>query len=374
LPDIFLYGTLRHLPLLEIVLGRLPAGAAPARLAGHEVRWVAGQHYPMILPVPGTVAEGVLLRGLSGEDMARLRFYEGGFAFDLREVTVQTGQGARPAQVFFPDDPAIAPGAPWRLEDWVARWGALSCHAAREVMDLRASLTAEEVATRFAMIRARAHSKVLAEAMTRPEAGTPGLSRAEVRQQAHRRPYVAHFAMEEADLSFRRFDGSMSPTVRRACLVATDASIVLPYDPGRDRVMLLEQFRAGPWLRADPRPWCLEPVAGRVDPGEGPEDTAHREALEEAGLTFSALHLASRSYPSPGCSSEFFHVYVGIADLPDSAAGHGGVAEEAEDIRLHLMSFDRMMELAEAQALNVGPLMLAAYWLSHHRERLRATA
>ncbi|MFP4275015.1 MAG: NUDIX domain-containing protein, partial [Paracoccaceae bacterium] len=217
-------------------------------------------------------------------------------------------------------------------------------------------------------------SRVLAETMPRPCVGTPGLGRDEVRQRAHRRPYVAHFAMEEAALSFRRFDGSMSPVVERTALVATDAALVLPYDPRRDRVMLLEQFRVGPWLRADPRPWCLEPVAGRVDPGETPEATAHREAREEAGLTFSTLHPVSRSYPSPGCSSEFFHIFVGLTDLPDATAGHGGLAEEAEDIRLHLFSFDQVMDLAERQALAVAPLLLAVYWLSRHRERLRATA
>ncbi len=56
----------------------------------------------------------------------------------------------------------------------------------------------------------------------------------------------------------------------------------------RDRVLLLEQMRAGPMLRGDANPWMLEPVAGMIDAGETPIRPALRECAEEAGLSLAA--------------------------------------------------------------------------------------
>ncbi len=97
-----------------------------------------------------------------------------------------------------------------------------------------------------------------------------------------RHPYTWFFGVEEADLRFRRFDGSLSPQVTRAAFISGDAVTVLPYDPVRDCVMLVEQFRFGPYARGDTNPWSLEPIAGRIDAGESPQTAARREAQEEA--------------------------------------------------------------------------------------------
>ena len=74
--------------------------------------------------------------------------------------------------------------------------------------------------------------------------------------------------------------------------------IVLPYDPVHDRVLLVEQFRAGPFARQEENPWCLEPIAGLIDQSKTPEEAGLRESHEEAGLTLSRLELVARSYPS----------------------------------------------------------------------------
>ena len=104
-----------------------------------------------------------------------------------------------------------------------------------------------------------------------------GLGRGDVQVADLTRAYADFFAVEEYHLSFRRFDGGHSPVVKRAAFVATDASILLPYDPRRDAVLVIEQFRAGPFARGDAAPWLLEPVAGRIDPGETPEGAARRD-------------------------------------------------------------------------------------------------
>jgi nudix-type nucleoside diphosphatase (YffH/AdpP family) len=189
---------------------------------------------------------------------------------------------------------------------------------------------------------------------------------------ARRLPYRGFFAMEEYDLSWRRFDGEMSATTERACFLSGDAVTVLPYDARRDRVLVVEQFRAGPLARGDGACWQIEAIAGRVDPFETPEEAARREAVEEAGLQLSELEFVSRYYPSPGAVSEYIYSYVAMTDLPDDAAGVFGVAEEVEDIRGHLLSFETLMALIASGEIDNAPLQLTALWLQRERLRLRS--
>ena len=188
---------------------------------------------------------------------------------------------------------------------------------------------------------------------------------------ALRQPYARFFALEEVDIGWRRFDGSMVPPVTRAAFVSGDAVTVLPYDPHRDRVLLIEQFRAGPHLRGDPQPWQLEAIAGRIDPGETPATAARREAVEEAGLDLGEMLFVAGYYPSPGAVTEYLHSYVALADLPDGVAGVFGLAGEHEDIRGHLIGFDRLMDLITTGEVANAPLILTAYWLARERSRLR---
>ncbi|MCI2398523.1 gamma-glutamylcyclotransferase [Aliiroseovarius subalbicans] len=369
--DLFFYGTLRHAPLLALVLGADAPAAQQATLPGHEVLWAEGECFPMIRKTTGATAQGVLVQGLDDAALARLNFYEGGFDYALEDVTVRLGGTDVVAQVYFPAPGLWTPGAPWSLEDWVRDWGAMTLHAADEVMSYFGQVPAEEVARRFSMIRTRAASRARAEASAAPTTLRSALGDGDVAVTDARRPYSNFFTLEEHDLSFRRFNGAMSASVNRAGFLGGDAVTVLPYDPVRDRVLVIEQFRVGPHLRGDPHPWVLEPIAGRIDAGESPQDAARREGLEEAGLEMQALEHIADYYPSPGAVSEFLYSYVGLADLPDSAAGLGGVDHEQEDIRSHVISFDRLMELVTSGEAGCGPLVLSALWLGQNRDRLR---
>jgi len=127
----------------------------------------------------------------------------------------------------------------------------------------------------------------------------------------------------------------------------------------------------GPLGRGDPEVWHLEPIAGRIDPGEDAETAALREAVEEAGLHINQLETVARGYPSPGDSTGYYHIFVGVTDLPDDAAGLGGLEDEAEDICARLIPFNDFIGMAEDMAIANTPLALLAYWLAHHRSRLR---
>lgn len=372
--DLFFYGTLRHVPLLETVLGH-ESGAVltPAVLPGHAAYWAAGQGFPFITQEDGAECPGLLAQGLSAQDLARLDYYEGGYGYALRAVQVRLGGQMQPAQAWFAPADRFTRGARFDLEEWTARRATLNTRAAAEVMSFYGRLSAAEVGRLYPMIEMRQASRLMGEAEPVPDAPS-GLTRDDVELLERSQPYTDYFAVEAQRLRFRQFDGEMGPEVNFAAFKATDAALVLPYDPVRDRVMLLEQFRMGPQVRGDRVPWQMEPIAGRVDAGETPEQTAYREAVEEAGLHLRDLRPILRGYPSPGCSNEYFHIFLGLADLPDRAAGVGGLDVESENIRSHVISFDDAMAMFARGELRVVPLVTALLWLAQHRDHLRAGA
>ncbi len=367
---LFLYGTLCHAPLREVVLG-LGHVVREARWAGHRVHWAAGADYPVIVAAEaGDHAAGLLVEGLDAEARARADLFELGFGYVLRPVTVEiAGGGEVHAQVYLPTDP-VAPGEPWDLDRWAGIYGEIWVAAAREALERGGDGAA--LARRWPTMKMRAASRIRAAIPGPGHVVRADLTVArDVEVLRERHPYTEYFALADHDLRFRRFDGTMSAPVRRAGFVGGDAATVLPYDPALDAVLVVEQFRAGPFLRGDPRPWTLEPIAGRIDPGESVETTLRREAEEEAGLKLGPLHHVADFYPSPGAVTEFVFAYVAEADLSGRGGEVGGVDHEDEDIHSHVVPFDILMNLVVSGEAGTGPLVLSAFWLAMHRDRLR---
>ena len=177
--------------------------------------------------------------------------------------------------------------------------------------------------------------------------------------------------MREDDLTFPTFAGARSPLVRRAAFMGGDAVTVLPYDPITDSVQMVRQFRYGAFVRADPDPWTLEPVAGRIDAGETPEQAARREVHEETGLTVNQLHKVSAYYPSPAAYSEFLFTFVATADLSGVDGRVAGLDGEAEDIMSHVVPLDKALWMIESGAVDTGPLVISLLWLQANKTRFQ---
>lgn len=363
---LFIFGTLCHGPLLEAVIGKTEhLTTDTATLPDFEVSQVLEGPFPTISACSGQKADGLLVNGLTPDDFERLEFYEAAFNYQLETVTLDDGQRA---VAYFPEPGIWTHSGPWSLDDWASDWGALSIVAAQEVMSYFGQRSPAEVGAMFPMIRARAGSYLNAQ---RSQHGHGTLA-GQVDVANQRRAYANYFALDEYRLRHEKFDGTLSDEVLRAVFLAPDAALVLPYDPHRDTVLVVEQMRMGPLARGDQHLWQLEPIAGRLDPGEKPQTAARREALEEAGLSLRELETVAEAYCSPGNSSEFFYIYVGLADLPDTVIGTGGLEVEDEDIRSHVLDFERLLEMCETMQIANAPLVMTTYWLSHHRERLRA--
>lgn len=231
----------------------------------------------------------------------------------------------------------------------------------------------EDVAARMPMIETRAQSVLNARARVTPQVLRKGLTAADVVLDGQTRSYSEFFELDDLTLRYRQFSGQMSAPVNRAAFVAADAVIVLPYDPVRDRVLLIEQFRVALYRAGDKTPWSLEAIAGRIDPYETAEQAARRETQEEARVALGALHKIAGYYPSTGANTEYLTSYIGIADLPDEAAGLGGLEGEAEDIRSLIIPFETLMSAVASGEIENAPLLLSAYWLAARRDELRVT-
>lgn len=95
--------------------------------------------------------------------------------------------------------------------------------------------------------------------------------------------YRGFFSLDLYRFRHRLFNGGMSGEVTREIFERGHAAVLLPFDPVRDEVVLVEQIRIAAYDTSE-SPWLLEMVAGMIEAGETVEDVARREALEEAGL------------------------------------------------------------------------------------------
>ncbi|KAA0012601.1 NUDIX domain-containing protein [Billgrantia pellis] len=178
------------------------------------------------------------------------------------------------------------------------------------------------------------------------------------------------FRLDEVRLRHRRFEGGWSGEVVREVHHRHDAVGVLLYDPERDAVVLVEQIRAG--ALADPvSPWKLEIVAGLVETGEDAAAVARREAREEANCDVNELIELHTYYPSPGACDERVTLFCALVDCGGLGGVHG-LEEEHEDIRVHVLPFNRAWELLKAGRLDNAMCLIAFYWLAAERASLRA--
>ena len=144
--NIFLYGTLCDLELLQICLGRSldEINKQPARLDNYCVFWVKGRNFPVIKFVEGASAQGLVLFDLSSDDLNRLNFYEGSFNYELRNASIyiknkqlSDNTNMVEAQVYFNTDEEIEVGDQWSLNKWQTEFGDMSRRIATEFMQLQ---------------------------------------------------------------------------------------------------------------------------------------------------------------------------------------------------------------------------------------------
>ena len=192
--------------------------------------------------------------------------------------------------------------------------------------------------------------------------------------ETDQRVWDGRFPLEVVQFRHRRFDGALSGVKTWEIWRRGRAAAVLPYDPVADAVVLIEQFRL-PALAAGLDPVLIELPAGLCDDGEAPEATARREMAEEMGLTVGELRHVGGFLRTPGGSDELCDLYVGRVAAPpadaDGVAGHAGMVEEHEDIRVRVWPVAQAIEAVLAGRVPNSVAAIGLLWLAGRRDALR---
>lgn len=177
--------------------------------------------------------------------------------------------------------------------------------------------------------------------------------------------------VERFTLTHRRHDGAWSQPVQRELYCIGEAAHILIWDPALDAVLLVEQFRPAGLAWNEPT-WLVEGVAGMIDDGETPEQTARREALEEAGCRIIELYKVAVIFSSPGSVGERTHLFCATADLSDAHGNFHGLSEEHEDIRTLVVSLEDALEAVDEGRVQDVKTMALLQWLARNRNRVAA--
>ncbi len=184
--------------------------------------------------------------------------------------------------------------------------------------------------------------------------------------------YQGFFKLDEYQLKHKLFSNKISNEFTREVFERGDAVVVMLYDPAQDKLLLLEQFRAGA-LRTEETPWLLEFVAGMFDDNESPTDVAIRETKEEANIALSSNNIKPimKYLSSPGAMSECIHLYWAKFDSNKVSSGSiYGLDDENEDILLHLISrLDALALLNEGKICNAATI-IGLQWLAMNYQTL----
>lgn len=178
-----------------------------------------------------------------------------------------------------------------------------------------------------------------------------------------------YFRMDRLRLRHRQFAGGWGPEISREIFERGHAAALLPWDPIRDEVVLIEQFRVGA-MTAGADPWLTEIVAGIIEHGESAEDVVRRETVEEAGCAVTEVEPVMDLFTTPGGSSERIAIFIGRVDAKGVGGIHG-LADEGEDIRVFPEPLDDALRRMTTGGINNMTAVVALQWLALNREALR---
>jgi len=181
--------------------------------------------------------------------------------------------------------------------------------------------------------------------------------------------YSGFFKLTGIQLQHDLFAGGQSQVLTRELLDRGQAAAVLPYDPERDEVVLIEQFRIGAG-EDETGPWVMEVIAGYQEPGESAEDMVHREAYEEAGCRLTELLSMYKYYSSPGGSNEQIQVFLGRTES-SGVNGIHGLDEEGEDIKVHVISSQQAFDWLDSGKIDSAAPIIALQWFRLNHQRIR---
>ena len=172
--------------------------------------------------------------------------------------------------------------------------------------------------------------------------------------------YDGFFKMNEISLKYKKYDGNWSNEIKRELFGGAQVSAVLPYDPIKKKIVLIQQFRPGT-ISKNTNNYLNEIVAGIIDPGESPEIAAKRECLEETGYKIKKLTPIQGYFPAPGSSESFYHLFLGEVDSKNGKKIMG-LYKENEDILVKSFDINQVKKMLQEGKFVNGLTLIAIQW------------
>ncbi|WP_047464795.1 NUDIX domain-containing protein [Rhizobium rhizogenes] len=147
------------------------------------------------------------------------------------------------------------------------------------------------------------------------------------------------------------------------------AACILLYDPKRETVVLVRQFRLPAHLAGFPA-WIIEVPAGLLD-GDDPEEAIRREAMEETGYRIRDVRFLFKIFPSPGSVPEVIHHFAAVIDASDRIGDGGGLAGEHEDIEVLEVKLSDALAMIEAGEIYDGKTVISLQWAALNKASLK---
>ncbi|MFO0994276.1 MAG: NUDIX domain-containing protein [Hyphomicrobiales bacterium] len=160
-------------------------------------------------------------------------------------------------------------------------------------------------------------------------------------------------------IDYRRSDGRHEKQIRQV-YDRGDGAAILPYDPGRGRVLLVRQFRMPAWVASESG-MLIEACAGLLDK-QDPESCIRKEAEEELGYRIGKPRLVFAPYTSPGSVSERLYCFIAEYSPADRISRGGGAEHEGEDIEvLEMTGKEAFAMIADGRIVDAKTIMLLQY-------------
>ena len=172
--------------------------------------------------------------------------------------------------------------------------------------------------------------------------------------------YDGFFKMSEIVLKYKKYDGTWTNSISRELFGGVQVSAVLPYDPLKKEIILIQQFRPGT-ISKNLDNYLIEIVAGIIDEGENPEDAAKRECFEETGCVIKKLIPIQGYFPAPGSSESFYHLFLGETET-FSGTRIMGLENENEDIKVQSFKSSKVREIMQKGKILNGLTLIALQW------------
>ena len=143
------------------------------------------------------------------------------------------------------------------------------------------------------------------------------------------------------------------------------AAAILLFDPQKDAIVLVRQFRPAAFVNGDPS-FMLEVPAGLIDDDQ-PDEAIRREAMEETGYAVKDVQYLFETYASPGTLTEKVALFYARIDLNEKAGLGGGLDTEGEDIEVLSIPLDEAFGMITTGEISDAKTIILLQWAMLNR-------